>query len=374
MKNDVIEYFMDLVRIDSESAYEIDVALKLAADLKELGFKYEFDQANDNFESNSGNLYGYMPGKIKKAPILFCAHMDTVKPGVGIKPKIVNGKIVSDRTTILGSDDKSGIAEIIFALKELKQEKVETSPVEILFTVSEEVGLLGAKYCDYSKLKSKIGYALDSHEIGSITIGAPSQNNLKFVIHGKEAHAGVNPELGVNAIKIAADAIKAMPSGRIDTETTCNIGIIQGGNATNIVPNEVTIMAEVRSHDQSKLEKVSNQMIKIIEKKVANYRMGDFQANVDTLCKQAYKHFLLDDQSPVVKIASEAAHNLGLPGVISIGGGGSDANIFNENGISVAIAGSGMNNVHTVNEFIMVEDLKKGVRWVKEVIKVYSNS
>lgn len=374
MKTDVVEYFMDLVQIDSESAYEKDVAMKLAADLEELGFKYVFDQANHNFESNSGNLYGYMPGKIKKAPILFCAHMDTVKPGIGIKPKIVNNKIVSDRTTILGSDDKSGIAEIMFALKELKQENQLTAPVEVLFTVSEEVGLLGAKYCDYSKLKSKIGFALDSHEVGSITIGAPSQNNLKFIVHGKEAHAGVNPELGVNAIKISADAVKDMPSGRIDNETTCNIGVIQGGHATNIVPNKVTIRAEVRSHDQNKLEQVSNQMIDIIEKKVASYQMNGFQANVDTLCKQAYRSFLLDEQSPVVKIASKAAQNLGLPGVISISGGGSDANVFNENGISVAIAGSGMNNVHTVNEFIKVEDLKKGVQWVKEVIKIYSNS
>lgn len=374
MKNNVVEYFMDLVQIDSESAYEKDVALKLADDLKELGIKYEFDRANENFASNTGNLYGYLPGQIKKAPILFCAHMDTVKPGIGIKPKIVNDKIVSDRTTILGSDDKSGIAEIIWALKELKQEGSEIAPVEVLFTVSEEVGLLGAKYCDYSKLKAEIGYALDSHEIGSITIGAPSQNDLKYIIHGKEAHAGVNPEAGINAIKIAADAIKDMPSGRIDNETTCNIGMIQGGNATNIVPNKVVIEAEVRSHDQKKLEKVSQQMTAVIKEKVSHYELPDFQANADILCKQAYKSFRLDDQSPVVKIAREAAANLGLPGVVTIGGGGSDANVFNEHGISVAIAGSGMNNVHTVNEYILVDDLKKGVEWVKEVIKVYSRS
>ncbi len=374
MKNDIVEYFMDLVQIDSESAYEKDVAEKLAEDLKELGIKYSFDHANDNFESNSGNLYGFFPGKIDKKPILFCAHMDTVKPGIGIKPKIVDGKIVSDRTTILGSDDKSGIAEIIFALKELIEENALTAPVEILFTVSEEVGLLGAKYCDYSRLKSKIGYALDSHEVGSITIGAPSQNNLKLVVHGKEAHAGVNPEDGLNAIKIAAAAINEMPSGRIDSETTCNIGVIRGGQATNIVPNEVIIQAEIRSHDHKKLTQVTDQMISIMKEKVTAYDHHEFQATVDILPKLAYKSFCLDDNSTVVKIAKEASANLDLPGIVSIGGGGSDANIFNDNGIAVAIAGSGMNNVHTVNEFVLVDDLKKGVEWVKEVIKVYSKS
>lgn len=372
MELNVIDYFMELVSIDSESSYEKKIALKLSEDLKSLGLDIKFDNANQNFESNSGNLYGYLKGNIKKDPILLCAHMDTVKPGRGIKPSIKDNRIVSDGTTILGSDDKSGIAEIVYAIKEIKAEGIDHAPVEVLFTVSEESGLLGAKYCDYSLLKSKIGYALDSHAIGSITIGAPAQNNLKFTVHGKESHAGVNPEYGLNAIKIAADAIVDMPSGRIDHETTCNIGIISGGLATNIVPNEVLIKAEVRSHDQKKLNKVSEDMISSIKNKVSKYELNGFKASVDVISKLAYKNFKLKEDSLVVKVAEIAGNNLGIDSGNTVGGGGSDANIFNEHGISVAIAGSGMNNVHTVNEYILTADLLKGVEWVKEIIKVYS--
>jgi len=372
MSKKVIDYFLELVKIDSESGNEKEIAKKLASDLQDLGLSIKFDEANQNFNSNSGNLYGYLPGSIDKDPILLCAHMDTVKPGNGIKPSIQGDQIVSDGTTILGSDDKSGIAEIVVAIQELKEEGIEHAPVEVLFTVSEETGLLGAKYCDFSMIRSKLGYALDSHIIGAITIGAPSQNNLEFIVHGKEAHAGVNPEVGLNAIKIAADAIKDMPSGRIDNETTCNIGLISGGLATNIVPNNVTIKAEVRSHDQTKLEQVTEKMISVMKNKVSQYSLGDFQASVEIKSDQAYRNFRLSIDSPVVKIAGYAAEKMGLDPANAIGGGGSDANIFNEHGIDVAIAGSGMNKVHTVNEFIMTEDLLKGVEWVKEIIKTYS--
>jgi len=374
MKSNVIDYFMDLVRIDSESSCEKDMAVKLSADLKDLGIETVIDNANQNFNSNSGNLYGFLPGKIDKPPILFCAHMDTVTPGKGIKPVIKDNKIVSDGTTILGADDKSGIAEIMYALKELKEEGEAIAPVEVLFTVSEETGLQGAKYCDYSLIKSKLGYALDSHEIGSLTIGAPAQNNLKFTIHGKEAHAGVNPEDGVNAIKIAAEAIAEMPSGRIDHETTCNIGTIKGGNATNIVPNKVVIKSEVRSHNQTKLKEICDRMINIVNAKVALHKKEDFQASVDVVCEQAYKNFKLAENSPVVQLAKKAAKNLKLSDYFTIGGGGSDANIFNEKNISTAIAGSGMNEVHTLKEWILVDDLKLGVAWVKEIILEYSRN
>ena len=204
MKKTVIEYFIELVKIDSESRHEKATAERLMEDLKILGAEIQFDNANKYTGGDIGNLYALFPGKIEKKPILFCAHMDTVKPGDGIKPQIKDNKIVSDGTTVLGSDDKSGIVEIIWAIKELLEAGEKTAPIEVLFTISEEIGLLGAKHLDYSLLKSEIGYALDSHHVGQISIGAPSQNSIKFIVRGKESHAGVAPEKGINAIKVAA--------------------------------------------------------------------------------------------------------------------------------------------------------------------------
>jgi len=372
MKENVIDYFISLVKIDSESRDEREIALKIKEDLITLGAEVKFDNANEKTGGNIGNLYAYFPGKIEKKPILFCAHFDTVVPGKGVKPIITDGMITSDKTTVLGADDKSGIAEIIYAIKEIKEQNSAHAPIEVLFTISEEIGLLGAKYLDYSLIKSKIGYALDSHKVGEITIGAPSQNSMKYVIVGKEAHAGAEPENGINAIKIAAEAIAKMPLGRIDEETTCNIGVISGGKATNIIPNEVIMHAEARSHSPEKLEKITEQMSAILQETAANYRLEDFQAKVLIEVREEYRAFRLSEDDEVVQLAKRAAEKTGLEFETSVGGGGSDANIFNRNGLKVAVAGTGMNRVHTVQEFILTKDLENGKNWVKAIITEYS--
>ena len=368
-----MNYFLSLVKIDSESKEELYMATKLKEDLIALGAQVSFDNANEKTGGNCGNLYAYFPGKIDKEPLLFCAHMDTVVPGKEIKPKIENGIITSDGTTILGADDKSGIAEFIEAVRELKEQNIAHAPIEALFTISEEIGLLGAKYLDYSLIKSKIGYALDSHKVGNITIGAPSQNSMKYVVIGKEAHAGAEPENGVNAIKIAAEAIAKMPLGRIDEETTANIGIISGGKATNIVPNQVVMHGEARSHSQDKLKKVTTQMSEILEETAAKYKLGDFQAKVEIEVREEYQAFHLNENENVVQLAKRAAEKIGLEFETSVGGGGSDANIFNRHGLKIAVAGTGMNRVHTVQEFILTKDLENGKNWVKSIIKEYSS-
>ena len=266
MKQNVVDYFLELVQIDSESKNEKAVAEKLVEDLQKMGAEITFDRAHEQTGGNVGNLYAYFPGQIAKEPILFCAHMDTVVPGNSVKPQIKADRIVTDGKTVLGADDKSGIAEIIYGIKAIQDSGQAHAPIEALFTISEEIGLLGAKNLDYSLIKSKIGYALDSHEVGALTIGAPSQNSLKFIIHGKKSHAGAAPEEGVNAIQIAAEAITKMPMGRIDEETTCSIGIISGGSATNIVPDEVILKGEVRSHAPQKLKDITlDSIIKEIE-------------------------------------------------------------------------------------------------------------
>ena len=372
MKSTITDYFISLVTIDSESKFERDTAVQLEKDLKTLGAKVKYDNANEKTGGNIGNLYAYLEGSVNKEPILFCCHMDTVKPGNGIKPHIDNGVIKTDGTTILGSDDKSGIAEIIWAIKELKEIGEDHAPIEVLFTISEEIGLLGAKYLDYSMIKSKLGYALDSHKIGQIVVGAPSQNSMTYIVHGKEAHAGAEPERGVNAIKIASEAIANMKLGRIDEETTCNVGLISGGQATNIIPNKVIIEAEARSHNPQKLEKITNEMSEALIQTVEKYKAQGLRTSVDIKVENEYGSFRIQEDDPLVKLSEIACKNIGLIPETVVGGGGSDVNIFSTNGLKMAVAGSGMDRVHTVKEQIKISDLENGAKWVKEIIRVYS--
>ncbi len=372
MKETLIEYFISLIKIDSESKNEKAVALKIAEDLRYLGAEVNFDNAHEKTLGNIGNLYGYFNGNIDKKPILFCAHLDTVVPGNSIKPQIKDDRIITDGTTILGADDKSGIAEIIWAIKEINEAKEDHAPIEVLFTISEEIGLLGAKLVDLSKIKSEFGYALDSHKIGHAVTGAPSQNSMQFTIRGKESHAGAAPEFGVSAIQIASEAISKMKLGRIDEETTCNIGIIKGGTATNIIPKEVILEAEVRSHDSNKLQKVTEDIKQTLIDTATKYKLRDFQASVESIIQKEYPAFVLENDEPCILLAKKATENIGLPYSSGISGGGSDANIFNFKGLKMAVVGSGMEDVHTVNEFIKLVDLENGTKWVKEVIREYS--
>ena len=370
MHNDVISYFLKLVSIDSESKNERAMMDALRIDLEELGCEVQEDDCHLQTGGNAGNLHAIFPGTVDKAPILFCAHADTVTPGNGIKAKISGDKIVSDGTTILGSDDKSGIAEIMVALYRIKESGKPHAPVEILFTISEEIGLLGAKGFDKSKLKSAFGYALDSHRVGELLTGAPSQNSFTAVIHGKESHAGVEPEKGLNAIRIASEAIAAMPMGRIDAETTCNVGYIHGGEATNIVPNKVVIKGEARSHNPAKLERVCKDIENAIRSSITRYENQG--ARVDYECQEEYKSFFIQDDADVVKLAVNALRKLDIPFTTGKGGGGSDANIFCAAGIPMLITGTGMDKVHTVQENIELEQLRMGTDFVEELILGYS--
>ena len=372
MQNDVVSYFLDLIVIDSESKKERAIADKLKKDLEELGAIVEEDDCGTKIDGNAGNLYAYFPGVINKKPILLCAHCDTVVPGKGIKPTIENGRIFTDGTTVLGGDDKSGIAEILMAIKQIKDKGIAHPPIEVLITVSEEIGLLGAKNFDISKLQADFGYALDTHQVGEVVIGAPSQNSLQINFYGKEAHAGVEPEKGLNAICLAAEAIMAMPKGRIDFETTCNIGIIQGGSATNIVPKEVLVKGEARSHNKVKLQKVCEEIEQAVISTVKKFNVNGAQASFHFELNKEYEAFLIERNAPVVALAEKALQNLHLPVDIKVGGGGSDANIFNAKGLPTVILGTGMNKVHTTDEDILVDELYRGTAFVEELIRLYA--
>lgn len=370
----IIEYFTNLVKIDSESKDEKDVAQYIENDLREMGAEVFYDMANEETGGNVGNLYARFKGTIEKEPILFCAHMDTVKPGKGISPIIGDEYIHTDGSTVLGSDDKSGIAEILYGIKTILDSGAEHAPIEVLFTISEEIGLLGAKFADTNLLHAKIGYAFDAHHVGEFMVGAPSQDSIKVIVRGKEAHAGVEPEKGINAIRVAAKALVTMPMGRIDEETTCNMGLIQGGAATNIVPNEVILRGEARSHDQQKLEALVEQIRQAFETAVKDETVGENAASFEFIVHHEYQAYYMPEDTAVVQLGVQALQNLGLSPVLQKGGGGSDANVFNNRGIQMIVSGTGMDKVHTVNERICIEELHKGAKLVTEMIRLYSNS
>src|SRR3989304_5602390 len=250
LKNLLIE----LIKIDSVSRKERDVAMRLKREMEALGASVAIDDAGDKVGGNVGNLIAYFPGNQAAArPLLLSAHMDTVVPGEGVTP-ILDGDILrSDGRTVLGGDDKSGVAIICEVLRVVRENNFPCGDIDVVFTICEEAGLVGAKGLDVSRLKARTGLVLDSDSVGFLFTKAPAANHMEFIIRGLAAHAGVCPEKGINAIRVAAEGIAQMKLGRIDHETTANIGVIEGGMAVNIVPNAVLLKGEARSHSREKL-------------------------------------------------------------------------------------------------------------------------
>ncbi len=366
----LVEGFMELVRIDSVSKEEKDLADYLLKKLKKLGLEVMVDQAGEKIKSNSGNIIARLKGNTNNAiPIMFSAHMDTVVPGENIKPICDGEKIVSDGKTILGADDKAAIAALLEALYIIRENDIPHGDIEILFTICEEIGLKGAKNLDISSLKAQIGFVLDAEgSVGKIITTAPSQNYLEIIIYGKSAHAGANPEEGINAIQVAGYALSRIKLGRIDEETTSNIGIISGGRATNIVPDVVRLKGEVRSRNEEKLEKYTEQI-----KKISENTAQEFKAKAVVKINKEYYSYNLSPDEQVVSIATKAAKNIGLQPLLYPSGGGSDANVFNKNGIpSVALA-IGMEKVHTVEEYILIKDLKNTAEYILSIINIVAS-
>lgn len=374
--NRLVDYFISLVEIDSESKDEKAVAEKVANDLSEMGADIQFDTAHHKTHGNVGNLIANFKGKGDKKPLLLCAHFDTVKPGKGIKPIIENGIIKTDGSTVLGGDDKAGISQIVEAIRRLKEEGFEYSPIQVLFTISEEIGLLGAKNLDYSLIDAEVGFALDWNGVGSVVTHAPSLNIFEILITGKEAHAGGSPEKGINAIQVAGEAISKLRIGRIDHETTANIGNIKGGLAHNIVPKECFVSGEVRSHDEEKLEKLTSEIVATFEETAKKYEVKIdsevYRAKSRAHVIKDFPALKIDENQDIVQIAMKAAENIGVKPQIVTGGGGSDANVFFNHGVVVPILGCGMEDVHSTKETIKIDDLEKVTQWIMEIIKEYT--
>ncbi|MEG6522607.1 M20/M25/M40 family metallo-hydrolase [Desulfotomaculum sp. 1211_IL3151] len=364
----VINEFLELVQVDSESGAERQLADLLKARLTDLGLEVREDNAGSYIEvgQTTGNIIGTLPANGGKGPLLLLsAHMDTVKPGKGVQPRRENGRIIASGDTILGSDDKAGIVAILEALRVVKENQLRHGGIEVVFTIAEEMGLVGAKGLDYDLIQSKLGFVLDSGGApGEIIVKAPTQYSFKATVKGKAAHAGIAPEQGINAIVVASSAITKLKLGRIDNETTANIGSISGGLATNIVPEKVTIEGEARSINPVKAKDQIEHMKEEFAKAAAHY-----EAHVDIEVIKQYDHIDLAADSLPVRIALKAAENADIKPHLGQTGGGSDANVFNGRGIACANLGIGMSKVHTTEEFITEEHLVQNANYVVEIIK-----
>lgn len=362
----IVDLFIELVQVDSETKHEEKIAVVLKEKFTALGVEVVEDDAKEKTGHGANNLICTLQAtKEGVDTIYFTSHMDTVVPGNGIKPSIEDGYIKSDGTTILGADDKAGLAAMLEAITVLEEENIAHGKIEFIITVGEESGLVGAKALDSSLVTAKFGYALDSDgKVGDIIVAAPTQAKVNATIYGKTAHAGVAPERGVSAITIASRAISKMPLGRIDKETTANIGRFEGGTQTNIVCDRVDILAEARSLIPEKMEAQVAKMKEAFE--TAAQEMGG-RAEVDI--KVMYPGFKFGDGDHVVEVAKKAVANIDRPSRLLQSGGGSDANVIAGFDIPTVNLAVGYEDIHTTNEKIPVEELVKTSELVVSIIK-----
>ena len=353
-KERLLSTFLDYVQIDSESTHEGAMAARIAQDLKAIGCQVYVDNSGEQTGSETGNLYCTLPGNADGEPILFAAHMDTVVPGVGVKPVITDGVIRSSGDTVLGGDDKSGVVAIVEALRTIVEQNLPHPTIEALFTVCEEIGLRGSRHMDYSRITAKKAAVLDSSgDAGKIIVSAPGQYKLNAVVVGRRAHAGVAPEEGISAIQVLAEAISNMKLLRIDEETTANIGTISAQYATNIVPERAELIGECRSRRDDKLEAQGKHMMDCLQTACEKYG-----ATLEGGLTRAYSAYSHAEDDPFVQEIMAACRKAGLEPSLAASGGGSDANNMSANGLKALVLGTGMAKVHTTQEEITVKNLE----------------
>lgn len=355
MSERMIKQFMEMVQIDSESGEEAAFIDYLVGEFKTLGADVEKD--------SYGNLIAKMParGCEGKEPILLSCHADTVKPGKNIKPVLKDGVIRSGGDTILGADDKAGIAEMLEALRIAEV----MPPVEIAISRQEEVGLLGIKNLDFSKLSAKKGFLLDNDTLETIVIGGPSYFAIDVEIKGRAAHAGMEPEKGINAIVAASKAIAALELGRLDHETTANVGVINGGMIRNGVPDHASFLAECRSLDHEKGQKLADKMEKAIKEQVESVG-ASVEVKIDNLCKAVD----IPEDSWTVQVSKKAIKTVGIDAQTTFITGFTDASIYNNMNIEMAVVGIGAQLEHSTEEHIHIKDMENALTMVVEILRL----
>ena len=370
------ETFRFLAEIDSESKDEARIFHELKKILESMGAEVVSDNAGAKIGSNADNLIARFKGNRNVPPLLLNAHMDTVGPGKGVKVVFRDGVFTSAGDTILGADDKSAIAVLLESLRVIAEKNIPCGPLELVLTVCEEIGLMGAKNLDYNLITANYGYALDATDMEGIITRAPGAKKMEIEVHGKEAHAGAAPEKGINAISIAAKAIAKLRLGRIDEETTCNIGVIEGGVAPNVIPSLVRVKGETRSHNPDKLEAITEEILSAFRETVEKEKKSpqDELPALKIHLEHDFNRTDIPEDHPVIVHACNAAKNLGMRLVPKTTGGGADANIFVEKGIIVGVMGTGMRDMHALTESVALADMKKVAELVIAIIRLHAGA
>ncbi len=367
-QNRLVNRFLSYVKVESVSKNERNFGEYVLKELKESGCTVQVDpEEGKPYGSNYGNIMARLPGTIESKPILFSCHLDTVYPGQNICPQIRDGVIYSDGTTILGADDKAGIAALLEALQVLQENHIPHGDIEMVFSFMEERGMLGAKCLQTDWFRSKEAFILDDGTIGRIVVQGPAQDKMEVTIIGKPSHAGVAPEQGISSIQAAAQAISRMKLLRIDDETTANIGSILSEGETNIVPVKTVIKAESRSLNNQKLDQQTDHMADCF---IAAAKEIGAQADIQR--NRLYSAFCIQPDAPIVQAAQRACSKINLPCELVRTGGGSDANIFNAHGITSIALGIGMQQPHTLEEHIKADDLVTTCKLILALIDDYA--
>jgi tripeptide aminopeptidase len=349
----LLDFFLELCAIPSPSGHERAVVDKVRNCLEGLGLAVEEDDAGERLGGNAGNLYSRLPATASGLPIFLCAHTDTVPPEAPIEPVVEDGVVRNAARTILGSDNKAAVVVMLEAARQILAEGRPHAGVELVFTTQEEVSLRGAGVFDHTRLAARTGFVYDQGApIGEVVLGSPHGRILDFRFHGRAAHAGMAPEEGRSAVAAAARAIADFRLGRIDDETSANVGVISGGTARNVVPEWCSFQAEVRSHDERKATDLVREMLE-----TTAFAASLAECEVESEVRPSFPGYRFRESDAPVRLAAEALSACGFEPTYALSGGGADANVFNARGLSCVNLANGMAEIHTPDEHIAVSDL-----------------
>jgi tripeptide aminopeptidase len=351
---EVVSLFTELASLSSPPGEEREVADRVTGYLRDLALEVDEDDAGAKIGSTAGNLLSRIEPTSEGVPLFFCAHLDTVPPEGPIEPVLEDGLLRNSAGTILGADNKAAVAVMLEAARRVLAEGRPHAGIELLFTPKEEVGLLGAAAFDAGRLQARVGYVYDqAAPIGEVILGAPHAHAMQVRFHGRPAHSGMYPEEGRSAIAAAARAITDLRLGRVDEETTANVGVIEGGTAGNIVPEWCTFLAEARSQDEGKLAGLVQEMLEAV-----TFAAELGECEVETEVRKSYRGYRFRRDDLPIRLACEALKRTGHEPSLALSGGAADANVFNDRGLGCVNLANGMANIQTPEEQISVADLE----------------
>ena len=353
-QGECVSLFLDLAAIPSPPGEERAVADAVLRYLRDLGLEPDEDGCGPEIGSTMGNVYARLEPTAPGTPLFFCAHLDTVPPDGELRPVVEDGVVRNAGGTILGADNKAAVVAMLEGVRRVLAEGVPHAGIELVFTPMEEVGLLGAGAFDHDRLHAEVGYVYDqAGPIGEIVLGAPWSQSMEVRFHGRAAHSGMFPEEGRSAIQAAAKAIADLRLGRVDDETTANVGLISGGTGGNIVPEWCTFQAEARSRDEGKLHELVQEMVDAF-----SFAATAAECEVETRLRKSYTGYRFRQDADVVELAAASLARCGHEVRYGFSGGGADANVFNERGRRCLNLANAMTDIHTPDERIAVADLE----------------